>query len=480
MILELHVHTKRSIDSNIKPEDIDKYLGSPKIDSILITDHNQAISAELRNNPKVIPAIEFSTDRGEIIGLFIDKIPKSHQADAIIKYIHRQGGLVLIPHPFRNGLSKWDDLVRQIDLIEIHNSRLSRSANNSALSFALSHGIPGVAGSDAHLVPELGLTGIRIKGKKLSLAKIKEALKKGRFEIIKMDYSQKSILSKSKLLKYLRQKNIGKLLISAAKYSFIKTTELANNYKINSFNDDLLQEKLDECYQYGDTWFWRLHHRQRINRVINLIKKLPKKKGQALDLGCGRGIYTRIMKEAGFMVCGIDLSKEEIYWARKFSKNIVFMEKSIESLPFKDNTQDLIICSEVLEHMDNPEKALFEIKRVLKKGGYAIISMPNAFSLYWLRCKILLIFFEIFGLKMRELKQHTRWPFQKIDRFLSSSGLKSVKRSGTFLIFGEPLILKLILKYFPGFSAWLLKIDDQLSKKYSYFSAFYFQVLRKK
>lgn len=98
-----------------------------------------------------------------------------------------------------------------------------------------------------------------------------------------------------------------------------------------------------------------------------------------LDVGCGSG------KKLAFLarnnkVFGVDISKIAVQKAKKrrFKAKFVDIEKG---LPFPSNKFDIVICSEVLEHLFKPSIALKEIKRVLKKEGVFFCTIPNHFTL---------------------------------------------------------------------------------------------------
>jgi len=114
------------------------------------------------------------------------------------------------------------------------------------------------------------------------------------------------------------------------------------------------------------------------NNFIKNIKIIlkPLDYNSLLDIGCGEGYITNEL--AALKKCritGIDLGEEPLKKARNQYKNIEFIKCSACELPFKDSSFDLISALEILEHLDNPEKALKEIKRVAKK--WVIISVPN-------------------------------------------------------------------------------------------------------
>jgi ubiquinone/menaquinone biosynthesis C-methylase UbiE len=104
------------------------------------------------------------------------------------------------------------------------------------------------------------------------------------------------------------------------------------------------------------------------------IKKKSGKK--LLDIACGGGFFLR---EAGkFLECfGVDFSSVALSQARKIC-NAKLVLASALSLPFKNNSFDFIVCLGSLEHFTEMDKALNEMKRVLKKNGKINIYVPNS------------------------------------------------------------------------------------------------------
>jgi ubiquinone/menaquinone biosynthesis C-methylase UbiE len=116
-----------------------------------------------------------------------------------------------------------------------------------------------------------------------------------------------------------------------------------------------------------------------INRFLATIIREAKNINpkQVLDAGCGEGfILDRLYKaNIGTKLIGIDFSKQAIEIAKRERPHLDIRHGNIYELPFKDNTFDLVLCCEVLEHLTDPEKALAEIQRVAKQ--YVILSVPN-------------------------------------------------------------------------------------------------------
>jgi len=100
---------------------------------------------------------------------------------------------------------------------------------------------------------------------------------------------------------------------------------------------------------------------------------------EVLDLGCGAGGKTVFIKENGAQrVVGVDLSELLIKQADCFQKerkmDIEFHQGNVCELPFKDNVFDLLIASDLVEHVKPPEKMFKEAYRVLKSGGVFLIN----------------------------------------------------------------------------------------------------------
>ena len=96
-----------------------------------------------------------------------------------------------------------------------------------------------------------------------------------------------------------------------------------------------------------------------------------------LDIGCGTGYGTKILYDKGNEVYGVDNSEKAIEYAKKVYPGPKYVCCSAENLPFNDNFFDAITAFEVIEHVGNPEKALEEMYRILKKKGDLFISTPN-------------------------------------------------------------------------------------------------------
>jgi 2-polyprenyl-3-methyl-5-hydroxy-6-metoxy-1,4-benzoquinol methylase len=106
----------------------------------------------------------------------------------------------------------------------------------------------------------------------------------------------------------------------------------------------------------------------------------PPFKGKVLDVGCGCGAALDKLSNLGFDVEGIDIHPENVVTS---GYPLSRVDLNSEFLPFHNESFDIVVCTEVLEHLFYPHFVLREISRVLKRGtGYAILSIPNEFHLY--------------------------------------------------------------------------------------------------
>lgn len=101
-----------------------------------------------------------------------------------------------------------------------------------------------------------------------------------------------------------------------------------------------------------------------------------------LDVGCASGFHLFKLAKQVAEGYGVDIAREFINQANKEKErldvdNIYFVESNLEKLPYLDNNFDKIICAEVLEHVIEEDLSILEIKRVLKKDGTLVITVPN-------------------------------------------------------------------------------------------------------
>ena len=100
-----------------------------------------------------------------------------------------------------------------------------------------------------------------------------------------------------------------------------------------------------------------------------------------LDIACGTGYGSFFLSHHALKVVGIDINEEVINEnkTKYIKRNLDFLVGQIDNIPIEDNSIDVVVSFETIEHVHNAKKTLSEIKRVLKKNGLLIISTPNKF-----------------------------------------------------------------------------------------------------
>lgn len=144
-------------------------------------------------------------------------------------------------------------------------------------------------------------------------------------------------------------------------------------------------------YYKEQPYTWQSNKDRLFENAVNvqfesILKRLPllERENVILDVGCGEGAFLDYYRgEAGYI--GVDISVGNIDSAKRNHGNRGhFIVGDITSLSLEDNMADVVVCSEVAEHLTCKELEclLSEIKRVTKPGGYIIITTPNLLYLW--------------------------------------------------------------------------------------------------
>jgi len=165
MEFDLHIHSKYSFDSISEPQKILKIAMKKGLNGVAITDHDTIkggikASKTATKDFFVIIGTEIGTESGDILGLFLNEEIKSRSALEVIDEIKEQGGIAVLPHPYKRTDKIKEEIIRKIDAIEGFNARGEQPdsffRNKMAKKLASSRGIPMTAGSDAHFYFEIG------------------------------------------------------------------------------------------------------------------------------------------------------------------------------------------------------------------------------------------------------------------------------------------------------------------------------------
>ena len=128
--------------------------------------------------------------------------------------------------------------------------------------------------------------------------------------------------------------------------------------------------------------------KRRARRIIEEID--PQPKDRILEVGCGDGFYFHLLSNLGIKnisLTGCDVDNNALKSAKrnlKGKKIKLLYADLMKKLPFKSQSFNKIIMSEVAEHLQDDVKGLKEAKRVLKKGGILVVTVPNAnYPFFW-------------------------------------------------------------------------------------------------
>lgn len=125
--------------------------------------------------------------------------------------------------------------------------------------------------------------------------------------------------------------------------------------------------------------------------LVGQVKKISNCK--ILELGCGQSILLKYLVDNNVIteknVYGLDQSREAIRYSKKNLPKADLRTGDIYKLPYQENTFDVVLLMETIEHLENPIAGLSEARRVLKTNGLLYISFPNYIHVPWLIVRIL-------------------------------------------------------------------------------------------
>lgn len=155
-----------------------------------------------------------------------------------------------------------------------------------------------------------------------------------------------------------------------------------------SVHDELVGH-FDDQYRSYDRDYHRstfAYGRRKIGNLIEGLISSLNPGARALDIGCGTGFHLRQLKARGLVPIGVEPAPGMRRRAQTNNPTVQVLDGGAENLPFEDGTFDFVLCIEVIRYLPTAERALAEIRRVLRPGGTALITAANLGSLnaYWL------------------------------------------------------------------------------------------------
>lgn len=114
-----------------------------------------------------------------------------------------------------------------------------------------------------------------------------------------------------------------------------------------------------------------------IDRYRALFDRVPDSAGSILDIGCGNAVFTQWFARKAPFVVGVDHNAANLSGPAREFPAIHLTAVAAEALPFPDGAFDVVVMSDVLEHVDNDRAALAEALRVVAPNGLLLVSLPN-------------------------------------------------------------------------------------------------------
>jgi SAM-dependent methyltransferase len=126
------------------------------------------------------------------------------------------------------------------------------------------------------------------------------------------------------------------------------------------------------------SFVWRAGQDRRLQMILHWgQQENAANLGRVLVDGCGVGMYVKALSPYAEAVYGIDIEAEHLELAAQNAPGAYLQLATAEQLPYRDDTFDLVLSHEVLEHVGDDRAAVAEMARVLRPGGRALIFAPN-------------------------------------------------------------------------------------------------------
>lgn len=169
-------------------------------------------------------------------------------------------------------------------------------------------------------------------------------------------------------------------------------------------------EEYERMYELEDSYWWFQGRLRMIQAILDEYLPFEPKPGRVLDMGCGTGLMLKTLED--WKPVGADFSGLALQFchSRGLKNNV---RADVIHLPFKDNSLDLILALDLIEHVEHDDLLIKEFNRVLRPGGCLMATVP-AHPYLWSDHDIALHHFR-------------RYTYKSFGNLLKLGGLKPIK-----------------------------------------------------
>lgn len=226
-----------------------------------------------------------------------------------------------------------------------------------------------------------------------------------------------------------------------------------------------MQNRLTNLYPFHRSLIKKYHVSPVLKEIIEISR------GNVIDIGCGEKPYYRYVKDKVDSYIGLD------HPDTPHSKENIDVLSTAYSIPFENNYFDVAILTQVIEHLEEPQRALIEINRVTKVGGYLIIAWPFLYPIH----EAPRDFYRYTSYGMRSMAESAGFEVQKLvpvsGFWVTLFGLTSLYifgKSRYLYLLLSPIILVLFL------FCMLLNTLDKNTKSKEKWTWNYYAILKKR